>query len=122
MSTAGSTDRDCSRPAFDGGMLTAPDALAEVRQLLFRFGGNRIRIYEAGGGPLSPLPPELTRSADITVVDIDDTQLQNNYYAGTKIRGDIQDPGVPPNSFDLVVCYDVIEHLEQARQSNRPVL
>jgi SAM-dependent methyltransferase len=96
---------------FEDGL--AP-ALAVVQNLLRdRFSGRTIRIYEAGGGSTSYLPPDLLRSADITMVDIDDTQLQNNRYARSKICGDIQVQRFPLASFDLVVCYNVIEHIER---------
>jgi SAM-dependent methyltransferase len=89
-------------------------ALASVQDLLRdRFSGRTIRIYEAGGGSTSYLPPDLLRSADITIVDIDDTQLRNNRYARSKICGDIQAQRFPAESFDLVVCYNVIEHIER---------
>jgi SAM-dependent methyltransferase len=98
------------QPVNDG---LAP-VLAIVQNLLRdRFAGRTIRIYEAGGGSTSYLPPDLLRSADITIVDIDDTQLRNNRYARSKICGDIQVQRFPSGSFDLVVCYNVIEHIER---------
>jgi len=100
--------------APDGGILTAHLALAAAQNfLLDRFAGKAIRIYEAGGGSISYLPPSLVERADITVVDIDDTQLQGNSYAKCKISSDIQVYEFPPESFDLVVCYNVIEHIER---------
>jgi SAM-dependent methyltransferase len=97
--------------AFNSGLMSV---LAIVQDFLRdRFAGRAIRIYEAGGGSTSYLPPELLRSADITIVDIDDTQLRNNQYARSKICGDIQVQRFPPGSFDLIVCYNVIEHIER---------
>ena len=69
------------------------------------------RIYEAGGGSTSFIRLDFLEDAHITVVDIDEVQLKNNRYANTKILGDIQKHRFPPNSFDLIVCYNVIEHL-----------
>lgn len=98
----------------DRGLLPAASALAIVQALLrSRFAGKPVRIYEAGGGSISYLPMEMLRSAEITVVDIDDAQLRNNRYARSKICGDIQTQRFPPGSFDLVVCYNVIEHVER---------
>jgi len=57
------------------------------------------------------LPNELSERASIVVVDIDETQIQNNTYAHQNILGDIQSTAFPPNSFELIVCYNVIEHL-----------
>jgi SAM-dependent methyltransferase len=70
-----------------------------------------ISIYEAGGGSTSFLPPGLLRRAEVTVVDIDAEQLRNNDYAQAKILGDVQTYRLPRDSFDLVTCYNVIEHL-----------
>ena len=96
---------------FNDGLVPA---LAIVQNLLReRFAGRTIRIYEAGGGATSYLPPDLLRGADITIVDIDDTQLQKNKYARSKICGDIQVQQFPSATFDLVVCYNVIEHIER---------
>ncbi|HTV37440.1 MAG TPA: class I SAM-dependent methyltransferase [Xanthobacteraceae bacterium] len=98
----------------DRGLVSAASALATVQTLLRnRFAGKPVRIYEAGGGAVSYLPPEVLRNAEITVVDIDETQLRNNQYARSKICGDIQTEQFPPESFDLVVCYNVIEHIER---------
>jgi SAM-dependent methyltransferase len=70
-----------------------------------------LAIYEAGGGSTSFLPLDVLRRADVTVVDIDPEQLRNNDYAQTTILGDIQTYRFAPDSFDLVICYNVIEHL-----------
>lgn len=70
-----------------------------------------LRIYEAGGGSTSFLPLNVLRRAHVTVVDIDEDQIRNNDYAQEAILGDIQTHRFPPNSFDLVICYNVIEHV-----------
>ena len=48
---------------------------------------------------------------DVTVIDIDEDQIRNNTYAQETILGDIQTYRFKPDSFDLVICYNVIEHL-----------
>jgi 2-polyprenyl-3-methyl-5-hydroxy-6-metoxy-1,4-benzoquinol methylase len=96
------------------GSLPARTAMTVVQNLLRnRFAGRTIRIYEAGGGSISYLPPEMLRSADVTVVDLDATQIATNRYARSKICGDIQVQEFPEASFDLIVCYNVIEHIER---------
>jgi SAM-dependent methyltransferase len=79
---------------------------------LSRFSGKPVRIYEAGGGSISYLRLDSLTRRHITVVDIDESQLQNNKYADEKVHGDIQTLAFEPNSFDLIVCYNVIEHLD----------
>jgi SAM-dependent methyltransferase len=70
-----------------------------------------LRIYEAGGGSTSFLPLSVLRRAHVTVVDIDADQIRNNDYAQQAILGDIQTYRFAPDSFDLVICYNVIEHV-----------
>src|SRR5260221_240603 len=70
-----------------------------------------LAIYEAGGGSTSFLPLSVLRRAHVTVVDIDEDQIRNNTYAQEPILGDIQTYRFAPDSFDLVICYNVIEHV-----------
>jgi len=70
-----------------------------------------LAIYEAGGGSTSFLPLSVLGRAHVTVVDIDENQIRNNDYAQQKILGDVQTYRFKPDSFDLVICYNVIEHL-----------
>ena len=71
----------------------------------------KLAIYEAGGGSTSFLPLDVLDRAHVTVVDIDEDQIRNNDYAQETILGDIQTYRFTPDSFDLVICYNVIEHL-----------
>jgi SAM-dependent methyltransferase len=70
-----------------------------------------LAIYEAGGGSTSFLPLNVLHRAHVTVVDIDEDQIRNNDYAQESILGDIQTYRFAPDSFDLVICYNVIEHV-----------
>ena len=45
------------------------------------------------------------------MVDTDEDQIRNNEYAQETILGDVQSYRFAPGSFDLVICYNVIEHL-----------
>jgi SAM-dependent methyltransferase len=74
----------------------------------------RLAIYEAGGGSTSFLPLSIWNRAHVTVVDIDADQIRNNDYAQEKILADIQTYRFASNRFDLVICYNVIEHLPDA--------
>lgn len=87
-------------------------SLEEAQEILVkRFAAKTTRIYEAGGGSASWVPLAIRNSSHTTVVDIDETQLKNNDYANTKILGDIQTQEFSSGTFDLVICYNVIEHL-----------
>jgi SAM-dependent methyltransferase len=71
----------------------------------------KLAIYEAGGGSTSFLPLSVLNRAHVTVVDIDEDQIRNNDYAQETILGDIQRYRFQPETFNLVICYNVIEHL-----------
>ena len=113
-----------ARAAVDGAPTAHPQSLldlppGEARQSLLAVHGildkklppTGLSIYEAGGGSTSFLPLDVLRRAHVTVVDIDEDQIHNNDYAQKTILGDIQTYRFPPGSFDLVICYNVIEHL-----------
>lgn len=90
----------------------ARDSLLAVHAALTaNLPSGRLAIYEAGGGSTSFLPIAVRERAHVTVVDIDEDQIRNNTYAQDAILGDIQTKRFPPQSFDLVTCYNVIEHV-----------
>jgi SAM-dependent methyltransferase len=80
--------------------------------LAARLPNRKLRVYEAGGGSTSWLPADVLARSEIVVVDIDEQQLENNRYAQQKILGNIESCTFPPASFDLIVCFNVIEHLD----------
>jgi len=113
-----------ARAAVDGAPLPSAQPLldlppGEARQSLLAVHGilstklppTGLSIYEAGGGSTCFLPLEILQRAHVTVVDIDEDQIRSNDYAQQTILGDIQTYRFPPGSFDLVICYNVIEHL-----------
>ena len=88
------------------------DSLIAVHDILDdELPNRRLAVYEAGGGSTSFLPPDVVRRSDITVVDIDEEQLRKNDYADRTILGDIQTYRFAPESFDLVISYNVLEHV-----------
>jgi SAM-dependent methyltransferase len=90
----------------------ARQSLLTVHSILeARLPAGSLSIYEAGGGSTSFLPLNVLRRAHVTVVDIDEDQIRNNDYAQEAILGDIQRHRFPPASFDLIICYNVIEHV-----------
>jgi 2-polyprenyl-3-methyl-5-hydroxy-6-metoxy-1,4-benzoquinol methylase len=90
----------------------ARDSLLAVHDVLRReLPQGQLATYEAGGGSCSVLPPELLNRSKVTVVDIDEDQVRNNTYAAEAILGDVQTYSFGRETFDLVICYNVIEHL-----------
>ena len=106
-----------STPVYPKALLDLPpgearQSLLAVHEILStELRSAKLAVYEAGGGATSFLPLDIMRRAHVTVVDIDETQNLNNVYADEKILGDIQTYRFPSDSFDLVICYNVIEHL-----------
>lgn len=120
MAVGETVDRDSERrealPGFAVAHLApsteAGSALREVHAVLAAaLPAGRLKVYEAGGGSTSYLPEEVAGRSDYTVIDIDADQLEANRYADDLILGDIQTYRFPEPRFDLIVCYNVIEHL-----------
>ena len=90
----------------------ARDSLLAVHDVLRReLPQGQLATYEAGGGSCSVLPLDLLDRSQVTVVDIDEDQVRNNTYADEAILGDVQTYSFGRETFDLVICYNVIEHL-----------
>ncbi|MGY3548010.1 SAM-dependent methyltransferase [Bradyrhizobium sp. USDA 4472] len=90
----------------------ARDSLLGVHDVLRReLPQGRLAIYEAGGGSSSFLPMDVLGRSYVTVVDIDEDQVRNNTYADEAMLGDVQTYRFGSETFDLVICYNVIEHL-----------
>lgn len=85
--------------------------LAVQRILEAKLPPGRLAVYEAGGGSTSYMPLSLLSRSDVTVVDIDPYQVEQCDYATDKRVGDIQTLRFAPDSFDLIVCFNVVEHL-----------
>lgn len=85
--------------------------------LLERLPPGPIDVYEPGGGSVSYLPPALLHRARVTVVDVDPMQVARNRYADTAICADVQRHWLRPASIDLVVCYNVIQCLDDVESA-----
>lgn len=68
-----------------------------------------IKLLDAGCGSTSYLHFE--QEVYMTGIDVSEKQLQRNANLNEKILGDIQDYDFQPSSFDVIVCWDVLEHL-----------
>lgn len=68
-----------------------------------------IKVLEAGCGSGSHL--RFKQDVDLVGIDISEKQLRRNTALRKAVLGDIQSYEFPPNSFDVIVCWDVLEHL-----------
>jgi len=72
--------------------------------------GDAVRVLEAGCGSRSFI--QFGPKAYLAGIDISKEQLQKNTVLQEKILGDIETFPLAPASFDIVICWDVLEHLE----------
>ncbi len=72
-------------------------------------GIERPRVLEAGCGSLSRV--DLPSRRVLVGIDIEQRQLDRNTALDEKILGDLQTMAVPARGYDLILCWDVIEHL-----------
>ena len=73
------------------------------------------RVLEAGCGSSSHLRFE--KEVFMVGIDISEKQLQRNSRLNERILGDIQYYDFQPSSFDVIVCWDVLEHLRKPELS-----
>lgn len=73
--------------------------------------GAKLDVLEAGCGSATWLqfPP----GSRLTGIDISSQQLERNTRLDVRIQGDLQTYQFEAGSFDVVVCWDVIEHLDE---------
>jgi ubiquinone/menaquinone biosynthesis C-methylase UbiE len=69
-----------------------------------------LRLLEAGCGSASQLRFP-GKQVHLTGIDISQKQLDRNLNLDVKIRADIQYYAYRPSSYDVIVCYWVLEHL-----------
>lgn len=77
--------------------------------------GRTIRVLDAGCG--SSLCLNIAQNIHVVGIDISEKQLQGNTNVNEKILGDIQTYDLPPSSFDVIVCWDVLEHLSDPQKA-----
>lgn len=68
-----------------------------------------LKVLEAGCGSTSHLP--LDPSWHLSGIDLSQRQLDRNQHLQEKIIGNLETYELESAKFDLIVCWDVIEHL-----------
>ena len=95
------------------------DPRAELQGVVDRLlaGERRITALDAGCG--SGIHIRLSRNARVVGIDICQTRLAGNPFISQRILGDIQHHDVGEERFDLVMCWDVLEHLPEPEKALR---
>jgi SAM-dependent methyltransferase len=70
---------------------------------------NNTLVLEAGGGSFAHF--SLPEKAQLLALDIEFGQLSKNNNVHMKIQGDLHALPIAANSLDMIVCFNVIEHL-----------
>ncbi len=70
-----------------------------------------VRVLDAGCGSSSYV--SMPETAHWVGIDIAEEQLRKNTVVDEKILGDIQEYELPPSSFDVIICWWVLEHLRE---------
>jgi SAM-dependent methyltransferase len=93
----------------------------EISQIVNRrfAGRNDIKLLEAGCGSATHFRLEGVRTS--VGIDISRQQLERNTTVHEKILGDIQTYPLKSEDFDLIICWDVIEHLPQPKEALRNI-
>lgn len=90
---------------------TKGDNRAALQEIIHRRLSSIItpHILEAGCGSVTNIT--LPAHSHITGLDISRRELEANKILAYRIVGDLQIYQFPPATFDLIVCWDVLEHL-----------
>jgi SAM-dependent methyltransferase len=89
------------------------ESIAKLQSFIddWRRDRDSIKVLEAGCGSLTHI--DFKHRAYIVGIDISQKQLERNFYLHEKILGDIQYYDFQSSTFDMIVCWDVLEHLEK---------
>jgi SAM-dependent methyltransferase len=74
-----------------------------------------INVLEAGCGSMSHI--RFYKNIHLTGLDISPLQLARNTKLDESILGDIQTYDLPAARYDLIVCWDVLEHIKKPREA-----
>ena len=80
----------------------------------------RARILDAGCGSGRNMV-DLARYGEVTGVELSEpsAEVARGRHVGEVVEGSVMEMPFPPDSFDLALCLDVIEHLEDDRGALR---
>ena len=89
----------------------------ELQAVLDRLlkGCKNLKVLEAGCGSASYI--KIGETPYFVGIDISEKQLERNSDLHEKILGDLQTYNLPASAFDVIVCWNVLEHLSQPERA-----
>ena len=78
-------------------------------------GRDQLRVLEAGCGSTSHV--RLPEGATLVGIDISEKQLARNTRLDERILGDLQVHDLGVETFDVIICWDVLEHLPEPERA-----
>jgi SAM-dependent methyltransferase len=97
--------------------MIAEDVVSHVRDIYERFAASTdgLRVLDAGCGRRGYLP--IGDRAHLTGIDVSEEQLRHNERLDERIVGDLETYPLPRATYDVVICWDVLEHLRHPRDA-----
>ena len=90
------------------------DAIQKLQEVIDNYlKAGPCTILEAGCGSMSKV--QLNSDIYLVGMDISEKQLARNNYLHEKILGDLHTYPIPSKKFDIIICWDVLEHLDRPR-------
>jgi 2-polyprenyl-3-methyl-5-hydroxy-6-metoxy-1,4-benzoquinol methylase len=75
------------------------------------------QVLDAGCGAVVRVPLSPAKQATIVGIDISAQRLERNAAVHQKVHADLETVPLPADHYDLVVCWDVLEHLSDPRHT-----
>ena len=103
--------RSQARQRYETNVSTYRDSVKRVRGIFDEFVSAHefVRVLDAGCGSASYL--QLSSRCHVTGIDVSLKQLERNDRLDEWIQGDLETTDLGLARFDVVVCWDVLEHL-----------
>jgi SAM-dependent methyltransferase len=94
-----------------------PDAIEKLQQIVddYLTPERTFAILEAGCGSMSKL--KFGNNIHVVGIDISEKQLERNTQLNERLLGDIQTYPLAEFTFDIIMCWDVLEHLQDPRKA-----
>jgi SAM-dependent methyltransferase len=77
----------------------------------------KVRVLEAGCGSMSYL--DFRDKAYVAGLDLSERQLERNDSLDERILGDVESYPLPVREFDIIVCWNVLEHVPHPNRALR---